>query len=833
MVDRPDAVARVRADIETLERAYSPGHHGVWAARRRADLVDGALRDLFERAGAPPHTAVAAVGGYGRDLLLPRSDVDLLILHDGPDQDSVARLADAVLYPLWNEGFEVGHAVRTPAACEEACDRLDAAASMLDLRPVAGDLGLVEDVADRVRRRVRRGVEAFVTAIRDDATRRADRFGSTSHLLEPDLKDGAGGWRDLHSIWLIEIVLGTRLEDAGLLRGRERDALASAEEYLVRLRSALHLETRRRADRLVLDHQPEIARAMGFEDEPRLPAIDGLMRSLFEHARQVEFLLRAVTNRFASSSGERSSSALAPPTTPTAVLDALAAEAAAGREPPAALLDAIDDADLPTEVDWTDDVRRAFLDLLRTGQGAARSLEVLDRLDLLGRFLPEWRDVRCRPQRDPYHRFTVDAHLTATLRRMSEFLAGVGDDEDPVQAEAAGQVVDRDALLLGALLHDIGKIGEGGHVAVGVRTVDAILERTGIDGELAERVRFLVEQHLLLSDTATRRDLTDENLIVDVAAAVGTSERLAALYLLARADADATGPAAWTPWRRTLIHELVAKVQHVLEGEMGADLVAELGRRVDRVRALLEGEPDRDVETFVNRMPRGYLLAVEPERVARHFATISPPVGTTEVRAVHRPGTRPGTSELLVVARDRPGLLSWIAGALSLAGLSILTAQVFTTEDGVAADLFEVEGVWEPDVPERRWREFRADLRRAVTGSISLEARVDEKRRWYPAPRDPAPVTIAIDNGASDFATVIEVGAPDRLGLLFDVTRTLADLGLDVHLAKVATYEGRVVDAFYVRDGLGRKVVDDAPDVERVLRDRLTARLEGVSADSG
>jgi [protein-PII] uridylyltransferase len=383
-------------------------------------------------------------------------------------------------------------------------------------------------------------------------------------------------------------------------------------------------------------------------------------------------------------------------------------------------------------------------------------------------------------------------------------------------------VSDLDAVLMGALLHDIGKNGGGAHVPVGIRVVGSILDRMGAEPPVREFVRFMVAEHLLLPDTATRRDLSDENLILDVAAAVGSSERLAAMYLLAKADAEATGPAAWTPWRRTLIRELVAKVQHVLDrGEMGAELAEEMIDRVDRIRVLLENEPPADVEAFLRGMPRAYLLNVEPRQAARHFATIVPPVGANEVRAVQFEGIRPGTYELLVVAQDRSGLLSWIAGSLALAGLSILTAQVFTTEDGVAADLFEVEGVWEPEVPDRRWREFRGMLRRAVDGSISLERRVDEKRRWYPAPKVPAPVTIAVDNTASDFATVIEVGAPDRLGLLYDMTRTFAELGLDVHLAKVATYEGRVVDSFYVRDEVGRKLTDDPQVIDRALRARV------------
>jgi [protein-PII] uridylyltransferase len=237
---------------------------------------------------------------------------------------------------------------------------------------------------------------------------------------------------------------------------------------------------------------------------------------------------------------------------------------------------------------------------------------------------------------------------------------------------------------------------------------------------------------------------------------------------------------------------------------------------------LLAAESAADVEAFLRRMPRAYLLAVEPERAARHFATVVPPVGAREVRAVHLDGVRPGTLELLVVARDRPGLLSWIAGALALAGLSILTAQVFTTDDGVAVDVFEVEGVWEPEIPEHRWREFRADLRRAIEGTTSLERRVEQKRRWYRPSAVQVPVTVTVQHDASDFATVIEVGAPDRLGLLYDVTRTFADHGVDVHVAKVATYEGRVVDAFYVHDSLGRKLDDGtSEELAASLRSRL------------
>jgi [protein-PII] uridylyltransferase len=267
----------------------------------------------------------------------------------------------------------------------------------------------------------------------------------------------------------------------------------------------------------------------------------------------------------------------------------------------------------------------------------------------------------------------------------------------------------------------------------------------------------------------------------------------------------------------------VAKIQRVFErGQMGVEVAERLTEGVGRVRDLLANEPQADVERFVLRMPRSYFLSLPPAQIAAHYATIAPDLGRNDVRTASEPGPRPGTYELLVVAADRPGLLSWIAGALSLAGLSILTAQVFTTEDGAAVDLFEVQGAFEPEIGEERWREFRSLLRKAIDGRVSLEHRMKEKRRHYPE-RSDTPVTVVVDNDASDFFTVIEIGAPDRLGLLYDITRTLSDMELDVHLAKVATYTDRVIDAFYVRDSVGRKLQDaeEQAMVESTMRTRL------------
>jgi [protein-PII] uridylyltransferase len=804
-----EPIAQLRRELDALDRAYSPGHHGRWSARRRAESFDAAIASLFDASGPPTGVMLAAVGGYGRMHQLPRSDVDLLIVHDGRAPDEIARVTERVLYPLWDAKLDVGHAVRTPLECEAiATERLDALTSMLDLRPIAGDDALATEVRDRVRAVVAFDVAAFARALEADARDREQRFGAASHLLEPDLKSGIGGLRDVQAVRWLTSVAGDEL-----LRTAERRALDEAEEFLTRARSALHLEAARRTDRLPLELQAAIAAAMGFADEPRVIAEDGLMRAVFEHARQVRWISGNVLARAARG-------ASMPTGTPSPfdgvaeALEALATVAERGERPDAGLLDSVEVTPVPAPVEWSKRLLDAFLRIVRTGEHGVVALDALDRLGWLPRLLPAWADVRCRPQRDPYHRYTVDTHLTRALAEMARLC---GDSiETP----------DRDGLLLGALFHDIGKTGAGRHVEVGARVASEMLDRMGVGGVTRDLAAFMVAEHLLLPDTATRRDLTDEELILDVAARIETPERLRALHLLAQADASATGPAASTPWRQTLVRELVARVEHVFaRGDMGVELAQQLTSRVEAVRASLVAEPEAAVERFVLRMPRGYFLSVEPERIAAHYPMIVPDVGVTEVRSSAWPGPEPGTYELLVVAADRPGLLSFIAGAVAITGLSILTAKVFTTDDRVAVDLFEVEGSFEAEVTPARWREFRSVLRGAVEGRISLDHRVAEKRARYPGPRRGTPVTVEVDNDASDYSTVVEVGGPDRIGLLYDITSVLAELTLDVHLAKVATYEGRVIDAFYVRDSLGRKVTD--PEQVHEIASTIRSRLGG------
>lgn len=748
--------------------------------------------------------AVVALGGYGRRLLLPGSDVDVMVLHADRRARRVEELAERLFYPFWDAGIALGHAIRTVNECVSLADeRIDVACSLLDARPLWGEVALARDLEDRLLRRLKGDPDAFLERLRRDAEDRKARFPSCSTDLEPDLKEGSGGLRDLHAVgWAGKVSL------RAAVRRAEADALDEVEEYLVRLRSALHLETGRRTDRLFLDHQPALASAFGFEATEGLGAPDALMRSLFGHARLVEHVLDRV---LAPRDGAVD---VSPPEGPEEVMEAFAGSASAGTPLSAASLDAIEAADLgPVPYPWTERTRRAFLRILSAGDAGRRALEAMDRSDLLGRFLPEWEPVRCRPQRDPYHRFTVDVHLLHATAAAGDLLAG-RRPELPGVADAVG---DPTATLLGTFLHDIGKVGRGRHVEVGVEVATRALERIGVDEATRDDALFLVEHHLLLAETAVRRDLSDENLVLDVAARAGEPRRLAMLLALTLADAEATGPHAASPWRLALVHELAGKVRHVIEaGDMGPDRAALLAGRRAAVRELLEAEPAADVERYLDRLPRAYLTSVPPATAAAHFRLVGPPLAAAEVRTLVGPGERPGTHQVTVVAGDRPGLLARIAGCLSLEGLSILSARAFTTEDGTAVDLFEVTPAFHGDVDEERWRGYRRTLRRVLEGRVTLEHRVREKRRHYPPPSTEVTSRVRMLHDASAFSTVIEVETADRIGLLFDLARTLERLGLDVHLATVATYGDRVVDAFYVRDALGGKVDPArAPEIER------------------
>jgi [protein-PII] uridylyltransferase len=594
----------------------------------------------------------------------------------------------------------------------------------------------------------------------------------------------------------------------------------------------LHYLTDRPHDVLAFQHQRPIAMSLEYADTER-SAEDEFMRDLFNATRAVEHVVSAVvTELSAGSKRTRTDGPFAVVGGRVVLLDEpdlrrepeRALELFSQGAPPGAtvlrwLEETLDGLD---ELPWTDAVRMAFFRLLRTGHPAV--LEAADHAGVFGRLLPEWDAVRCQPQRNVYHAFTVDAHLFNTVVALNE----LERDDDPLVRDVVADVADRDLLVLAALLHDVGKGTDEDHSERGERIAATVAERIGIRDPRSGALAWLVRNHLLLVDAATRRDLSDENLVVDIAERIGDQQRLRMLFLLSVADGRATGPSAWTPWKASLVAELFVKVLHVMErGELVTRDATEVARlRTNELREGLARYPTKVVEEHLSSIPRAYMLAFPTTVLIRHFALMADELAETDARTHVARTEEPGTYELTVVARDRPGLFAKASGVLALNGISIADAQGFTRSDGVAIEVFRCHGAFESSIDDARWDRVRADMERALRGRLALDMRIAEKRQAYASKvskgKGEAP-KIIIDNGVSDFLTVVEVHAPDRVGLLYDITSAFAELALDIRLAKIATYGEDVVDVFYVRDLEGQKIADaeHLAEIERSLLHRL------------
>jgi len=772
-------------------------------ARRRASAVDGALAALAEATPAAlAGTAVVAVGGYGRGELSPHSDVDLLVLarsRTGPGPEAVR----ALLYPLWDAGFQVGHAVLTPRdAVERAGGDLDAATALLSARLVAGEPAGFDELAGRRRRWLARNGRRLVRRILEGTTARHRRAERAGWALAPDLKDDVGGLRDLHALGWLAAIAGRPAVDP---------ALEAAGELLLAVREALHAQSRRKLDRLRIDLQPAVARHLGLAGED---AADALMAEVHTAARTVEHEATARAGELAELllGGPRRSGAVHPlgqgvrvedgvlvvaerldGDEPAMALHLLAAKAAVDRPVAAATRAWLRRAfDRPALERWTPAARDAFLAML-AGPHAASACELLDHAGGWTALLPEWAGVRGRAQHDPYHRYTVDGHSFATLATLTRLRAA-----DPGVRLATEEAGDLGTLYLAALLHDVGKGSGGDHSVTGERLARRAATRVGLRQDQVEEVATLVRWHLLLVETATRRDLDDPAVVGAVADRVGSPRRLRLLYALTVADGLATGPHAWGDWKASLVRELYGRVGGVLEGgaagggPRAGDSPASLAALA---RAVGAREPALAVraESLLATFPPSYLASTPLEEMVDELRLLLAPPAVGEVRQRIDRDAGGGLAAVTVCALDRPGTLARTAGVLALHRMSVRQAWAWSTTDGLALERFLVQP---PEAP--RWERLADDLEATYAGRLAVEARLERKARDYRAAVPPPPEVRVLPD-ASEHSTLVEVRASDALGLLYVVAAALSDLGLDIRVAKIDTQGERVVDVFYVR----------------------------------
>ena len=740
---------------------------GMRFARELCRVTDEWLASLWENAVAEvplkKRAALVAIGGYGRGELAPFSDLDVVLLHDGAK--NVDEFASKIWYPIWDAGVKLGHSVSTiKQIVELSRTELDTATAILTARHVAGDRELSAELRVTAEKSWQSSTKSRLPELMKRVRDRQAQSGETAFLLEPNLKEGYGGLRDVHAL--------TWAEMGGLtISGSDRATLDGGTDVITSVRVALHRSVGRPSEVLHLEEQDAVAEACGYR------SADALMSSLSNAARSIAWVGDEVWARvLAATAPARPDTPVAPGVVlrkgeihideavdvtadPSLVLRVAASAARQKTRIDRISLDRLAQQSPPMPTPWPAGAIDDLVGLLLTGHDAIPVLESLDQRGLWVKILPEWAPNRSRPQRNAYHRFTVDRHLWEATANASDL---------------ADRVSRPDLLVLGALFHDIGKGYPGDHNDVGVELVGRIAPRVGLSNDDMKILQTMVQHHLLLPDVATRRDLSDSATIEFVVERVGTPLVLDLLHGLTEADSLATGPAAWGPWKADLVRELVGRTHQVLSGV----------------------EPDRSEWRL---FPDAEVL----EMMAK---------GVTTFGVTH--------DSLTVVTPDRPGTFSRVAAVLTLHGLAVLGAQAHSDEQGMAASRFRVQI---PTHGPIEWEPVLADLQRALRGELALEPRLADRARSYRRRRrsagELAPPRVSYVDGVSSNATIIEVRAPDQHGILHRITKALAELGLDIRHASVQTIGDEVVDSFYVRTSSG-ELLDDPfhrAEVERAV----------------
>ena len=851
--------------FDSLKVRHAEGASGQESVRTHARLMDDVIFSLTrliaddaDRARLEPTAyVVTALGGYGRGELHPLSDIDLMVVYDGELSPYVQRMMQELLYSLWDLGLQVGHSLRSLEDCV-AMARTDfpSRTSMQEARFLAGDRRLFGRFRKVLRENVyRRDFGQFLETTLTERDQRYRRYGASPYIGEPNVKESAGGLRDVHTaMWLGAAKFGARtlreLSDKGLITPREQAATDAALTFLWRVRNELHFFSGHKNDVLSRDVQPRIAKNLGYENDETSLGVERFMRDYYLHARAIHRVSRRLIarcqetlSRRGSAGGRQRQQALADGLVffdgqlhladrdsgplraePTRLMKVFWHLHRLGCELSLDLERALEDSLYLADGSFqrSTAVRDLFLDICRTWGRVAQTFREMHELGLLGRFLPEFGALTCLVQYDVYHKFSVDQHSLLAVEHL-EALAPGQSAESEGAAQVLGEVEKPELLMLGMLLHDVGKARGHGHVAKGIPLIRELVTRLELPPADGDMVEFLVAHHLTMSHVAQRRDIDDPKTIADFAATVGDAQRLRMLYLLTWADMRAVGPGVLTPWQATILHELYRRSLTRLTG--GRSERPSRTQLAERLRlAVGDDLSPQAVKAHLAMMSERYLATTGVQRMAEHLGMLQQLSNASVVTELfHHPDL--GSSDLVVVTRDVPGLFSLIAGTLASQGVNIISAQIHTRGDGIVIDTFQVNDPSGDVVTSpASWGRTLDALRRVLTGDAQVAALLEKRRAaGRAAAGAEGPVKITLDNHLSDDYTVLEVKCPDRLGLLYLVTKTLAALGLDIAPARIATEIDQAVDTFYVHDGQGRKVED--PDALGRVREALEQAL--------
>ncbi len=838
---------------ELIQQRLLEGATGAEVMEALTELVDGliigryrnGLRQLGEAAevAASRSCCLVALGGYGRRELAPYSDIDLMVLFKPDAKDVIPDLVKTVLHPLWDAKFQVGHSVRTVQECVDlAAEDLTIRTSMMEARFVTGSADLFQEFHDRYAKRIAgKGVDRFIDQKLEERRREYEKFGETVYLLEPNVKKSKGGLRDLHVLqWVgmarYRAATIRELADRGILSRQDYRALTEAREFLWRVRALMHVHAGSAQEILTFDEQVWLAQRFGYQDRPHLLAVEQFMQVYYRHTmglheRMTRFVKRCRTVPLWS----RLMRWWPTPridrhfVVQANVLTVPVDERARVLDSPAVLLglfNAARERGLEIEPTLIEDIHRHVESLPATafdgpevsakfrkilaGPRTAATLDAMHRAHLLERMVPAFATVRGLMQFTQYHKYTVDEHSLLAVARAEAF-----QQEASVIGQVYRDIARKDLLHLAVLLHDLGKGRAEDHSEVGKRLAEETAGRLGYTEQDTRTLVFLVHRHLLMAHTAFRRDPYDGNVLLTFAREVGTPAVLKKFLVLTAADIAAVGPGVLTKWKESLLIELYLHTMPEVSGEKDAswegDRIAQLvgdviGRMPERTDAGWVGEQLR-------QFPARYLHGSTPERIAAHLAAIRelPP---REVRVESAFNESLGTCDYTVITRHDviPGIVYKIAGVLAAMGLHILDAQIVTRRDDVVVDTFQVS---DPDYagipPAARREDVARAIRSVLLGEELVEQLMRRNRRLDHQRRLPAgrqSTDVKVDNETSDRATIIDIFAEDRQGLLYVIARAIFTLGLSVQSARISTRLDQVADVFYVTDSRGGKVTD-------------------------
>lgn len=859
-----------RSEIRQLHNQGASGTEVVHLLSRMMDVMVLALYETFwpviSNGMEEPGSAVAlvATGGYGRGELNPFSDLDIMFLHDGTlPVETIELFARQLLYILWDLRIDVGYSVRTVAdSVELAAKDVTIKTSLIDCRYLAGNRSLFAQLHKTVYRQIlANSSDSFIKEKIAEMKRRRSKFGDTIYLLEPNIKEGEGGLRDLQTaLWVSQVRYKfddpKELVIKGVLSESEMEVYRQALDYLWRIRNEIHFCTGRRTDQLNFDMQNHLAAFLGYKGGGKMLAVEDFMRDYYRHAARVEHFTSTLTSRCIWRD-EGAMKVLGyfvrrPVGHGCFVLkgELIVPDESVLEKEPAILMYIFELAQkhevaLDIRVKWlirrslhlvnnsfrqSRDVNRSFLNILKSGKRLAETLRLMHHLEFLNEFIPEFEHIYCKVQHDMYHIYTVDIHTLFAVEQIEKILNGTLAEELPLPCKVAREIGKRELLVLAVMFHDIGKGAGGGHADKGADMIPAIAARIGLGREDSSRLEFLVRQHLVFAHISQRRDLSDEQMILQFARQMGTSENLKMLYLLTVADLRAVGSDVWNSWKALLLNELYEKSFNILErGNFRLEASGDRARSIRRkVRKMVEYEISPIIAREELRgLPTRYLLSTQPTDIATHLAMLVKVNGDNPVMQVqHEPEN--SFSNFTICAMDKYGLFADITGVMAANGINILGAQIFTAKNGKALDILQVNssrGFLIDD--QSRWDKVEKDMLDVLHGTVQVAELVRRRQRSNLLERGgrQLPTSIEIDNQISEEYTVIDIYTSDKVGLLYLITSTLNQLSLYIGVSKISTKVDQVADVFYVRDQDGHKIT--AEESLEEIRTTLIWAIDG------